>query len=360
MAAFASFRSKICRNSSFELLRLVLMFLIIVHHAITVLGLYRADTSEMIIQHEDLLLFCIVNCFCIPAVNIFVLISGVFAIKPTATKVLSLLVSMLFYTLFFTLPYLLYTKDFFHALSSLFILSHSPYWFLIDYLFLMLFAPLLNMMFQYSNKKYITLFILGLLFISIYFGFVWGHTANTNGYTLLQFIMLYCIGRYIAVYDIRSPRRNILIFIYAAASILCGYGMYVCMGQATHRELARHLTFYNNPLVILSSIALFLFFKETHFKSKTVNKLAKSSLSVYLLSCSKFFWICVFPIIPLFYRHAKSGFIFLVGVAVFAIITMAISIGIDQVQIRVNRYFTKYISNKLHLIEKSADIGSAE
>ena len=143
--------STTARNSSFELLRLILMFLIIVHHVI-VNGLSMVHMSqpafEPIIRNDDLMLLCIVNCFCIPAVNVFVLVSGFFEIRPTATKVISLLFSMIFYTLVFTFPYLLYVGDYIHALSSLSILSHSPYWFLIDYLFLMLFAPMLNMMFK--------------------------------------------------------------------------------------------------------------------------------------------------------------------------------------------------------------------
>lgn len=337
------------RNSSFELLRLILMCFIIIHHIVFIgVGLKDITNSNVdtILREKDFLFFCIINCFCIPAVNIFVLISGYFEIKSRIKKTVSLLISMIFYTIAFTVPYLLFTGDYFHALTSLSVLSHSPYWFLIDYLFLMLFTPLLNMMFMTSNKKNIHFFIIGLLVISTYFGFVWGHPANSNGYTLLQFIMLYCIGRYIRVYEIRLRKKWISFILYIACSVLCGYGMY-WLHAFGYNKFVRHLSYYNNPLLIISSISLLLFFKEIKFHSKFINKLAESSLSVYLFSCSKFFWLFVFPLIPLLYIEAPSILAFAGEVVIFTFITLVVSIGINQLQLKINKPLTGWICNRL-------------
>lgn len=339
------------RNSSFELLRLILMFCILLHHVILVgLGLQEmAYTNEIpIIRPGETRLFYLVNSLCIPAVNVFVLISGFFEMRPSIEKAVSLLISMSFYTLAFTFPYLIGTGDYFHALSCLSILSHSPYWFLIDYFFLMLFAPLLNMMFRTCGKAYIHYFIAGLLIISVYFGFVWGHPANSNGYTLLQFIMLYCIGRYIRINDITLSKRTSLL-LYLAGSLLCGYGMWQ-LWTSGHHALSWHLRLYNNPLLILSAIGAFLFFKELHFSSRIINKLAESSLSVYLFSCSKFFWLYFFPFIPLLYKRTASGIVFLAAISALALVTMLVSIGINQVQLSLNRPLTRYISKKLRTL----------
>lgn len=349
---FLSAANKAERDSSFELLRLVLMFLILIHHVIFIgLGLMQIESAsgEIIIRPDDMLLFCIANCICIPAVNIFVLISGYFEIKPTMGKALSLIISMLFYTVAFTIPYLIYQKDFLHILSSLFILSHSPYWFIITYLFLMLFAPLLNLLFQTQNKKNISIFIIGLLIISIYFGFIWGDTTNRNGYTLFQFIMMYCIGRYIKVFDIHFPRQGVLILIYFACTTLCGLGMYYLFVSG-YNTFARQLTFYNNPLIIISSITAFFLFRNIEFKSKLVNKLAESSLSIYLFSCSKFFWCFFYPAIPVFYKKTLcSGYVILGCIIAFSIATMAISIGINQIQIKFNKSVLNFLKKIFHI-----------
>lgn len=213
------------RDSGFELLRLLLMFLIVIHHAIVhglgLRGLASADATEVAIRSGDMALFCLANGFCIVAVNAFVLISGYFGIRPTKRKVLALLLAMLFYTLLFTTGYYLMRGDLKHAVSSLLLLSHGRYWFLTDYFFLLCFAAPLNLFFERCGRRETGLFVLSLLVISSYFGFVWGHAANTNGYTLLQFIMLYALGRYVRIggFDLARGRAAGLYLLCAGA---CG------------------------------------------------------------------------------------------------------------------------------------------
>ena len=220
------------RNSGFELLRLLLMFLIVIHHAIVhglgLRGLASADATEVAIRSGDMALFCLANGFCIVAVNAFVLISGYFGIRPSKRKVLGLLLAMLFYTLLFTTGYYLMRGDLKHAVSSLLLLSHSRYWFLTDYFFLLCFAAPLNLFFERCGRRETGLFVLSLLVISSYFGFVWGHAANTNGYTLLQFIMLYALGRYVRIggFDLARGRAAGLYLLCAGA---CGALTCLCV-----------------------------------------------------------------------------------------------------------------------------------
>lgn len=51
---------------------------------------------------------------------------------------------------------------------------------------------------------------------------------------------------------------------------------------------AWRMTYYNNPLIILSAIGLFYVFHNISFYSKTLNYIAKSALAIYLVQSSIF------------------------------------------------------------------------
>lgn len=78
------------RDSSIELLRLFLMLMIIIHHSIVhgmgLRGLVLENALPMHFTASEKPVATIINCFCICAVNCFVLISGYFSIKTTIKK----------------------------------------------------------------------------------------------------------------------------------------------------------------------------------------------------------------------------------------------------------------------------------
>ncbi len=274
------------RNSGFELLRLILMFLIIIHHGI-VHGLGLTGLSwgpELVARPDDMFWCCLVNCFCIPAVNVFVLISGYFGIKPTRNKFLKLLVSTALYTFVFTCLAYWAKGDILHALTHVLFLSHTCYWFILDYLCLMCFAPLLNMFCEQSTQRLFRLFLASMLILTCYLGFVWRMGDNVSGYTLLQFILMYCLGRYAKRFDLSLSKAK-SAQLYLGATLLCGLGMYG-LYRLNFSDRAWQMTQYSNPLLILAAVAAVLLFKNFHFSSKLINRLALSSLAIYLVQSS--------------------------------------------------------------------------
>lgn len=276
------------RNSSFEILRLILMLLIIIHHSI-VHGLGLAELSSwsdsgLIIESNQMMSACILNCLCICSVNCFVIISGYFKIKNSPQKIISLLIILLLYSLILNVIPVALEGDYKKAIVYCLFLSHSQYWFVIDYLFLMLFTPMLNLAFEKLPVRYTNLMILGLIAVSCYFGWLWGHAANKNGYTLLQFILMYCVGRKIRIADISFSKIKSFT-LYFVSALACGLLMWTFWSMGMN-NLAWRMTFYNNPLIIISSIGLFLMFKGIHIENLFVNKVAKSSLGIYLFQSS--------------------------------------------------------------------------
>lgn len=334
------------RDSGFELLRLLLMFLIVIHHAIVhglgLRGLASADATEVAIRSGDMALFCLANGFCIVAVNAFVLISGYFGIRPSKRKVLGLLLAMLFYTLLFTTGYYLMRGDLKHAVSSLLLLSHGRYWFLTDYFFLLCFAAPLNLFFERCGRRETGLFVLSLLVISSYFGFVWGHAANTNGYTLLQFIMLYALGRYVRIggFDLARGRAAGLYLLCAGA---CGVLTCLCV-RLGQNDWAWRMTYYNDPLLVAAAVGVLLLFRRVRFNSRAVNSLAASALAVYLFQSSAWAESLLYPFVRKLYSdgHFSGGGILLIIIGLAAL-CVAAALVVDRVQRPINEKLVHYI-----------------
>lgn len=333
------------RNSSFELLRILLMVMIIIHHCIVHgLGLSGFDPSlntTLVIPNKWILPACLSNCFCICAVNCFILISGYFGIRTNKKKFLFLLFALIFYSIILNLIPNLIEGNYKKAINSILFVSHSPYWFVVDYLFLMAFAPIINLAFERLPHKQLHLFISSLLIISIYFGFVWGHTANINGYTLLQFILMYCIGRIIKIKKY-SIRRINGIFVYILSSALCGICMWI-LWKYGFPKYAWRMTYYNDPLIIISSISLFLVFKDIQIRSNTINTLAKSAFGIYLVQSSPFVANIIYSWIrekALVFSHPMGGGILLIfSILCVSIVISLLSIAIDKVRLGLSKFF---------------------
>ena len=273
------------RDSSFELLRLMLMFLIVFHHAITHgLGLDSFASwsmSSLLIPDDEMYLYLSLNNLGIFAVNAFVIISGYFGIKSTWKKANTLVLCVLFYTILFsTIPHIIY-GDYYSAIKSLFVISHTPYWFITDYLILMLFAPVFNKAFDVLDESTMKTFTAGVLLIAVYLGFFWGNDIDRSGYNFYHFIVLYAIGRSIAKgwIDRLLPMNSILLFSGTMIANMILACLFYKIGQG---DLVWKTTYYSNPLLIISAFAMVMMFKHLHFRNKAINYLASSALGIYL------------------------------------------------------------------------------
>ena len=336
------------RNSNIELLRLILMFMIIIHHSIVhglgFSGLGSVEPMYKLLNNTELLITTIINCLCICAVNCFILISGYFGIRTNLRKFLTLTFTIIFYTLIFDSCFLMTEGKYRSALASLLIFSHSNYWFVKCYLYLMAFAPVLNMMFEKLSKQYIYFIITVMLFISCYLGFFWNNELNKTGYSFFQFIMIYCIGRSLKFYNLRITRFK-TILLYTLPGILTGFAMYY-FWSVGNKEAAIKMTYYNNPLIIISAIGLFLLFSTIRINSKLINRMALSTFAIYLVQSSLWCWSFFYKEINIGYSRSvtEATGIYTMGgggliICALSIAVIMFSIIIDQIQKPLNNYF---------------------
>ena len=318
------------RDSKFELLRLVLMYLIVFHHGIVHgLNLVELRFPDCLIHENVFFSTCLINSFCIVAVNTFILISGFFSIKTTKNKLIRLVCLVFVCTLLFNTLYFLIQGNVRRVFSSLLIISHSRYWFIVDYLVLMVLAPAINLFFDNFTQNKQGLFVVALLFITCYLGFFWQFEANVNGYTVFQFITMYSIGRYL-----HNNRIHInefpAVFIYLLCSISIALLM-LFLHKSGNDSYAWALTHYNNPVLIISAIAFFFIFKNIKIQNQRINRLSTSSLFIYLFTSSALVESIYYPFVRSAYI-AHEGIIFPI-IAASALLLYLIAVLIDQLLI---------------------------
>ena len=279
------------RNSNVELLRILCMLMVMILHFNN-----QCANPDLLSLPDNLTSQYtwgfLIECFCIVAVNCFVLISGYFGINLKVRSVLKLYLQCFFVGL---LSYLLYvwltptTLQIKPLLGRLLAFTHNHWWFVISYLCLMFVSPLLNAAVDTLSKKKFLLSAILYGVIVIYLGW-YKHLENTNaGYSFVNFVFLYLIGRYIGKYisleSIKSKRWCFGIGYVVGSVILFGLLMLHYYKGIAIRSVFQ----YDHPLVILNACFLMLFFLSLSFHSKAINWIASSVLTAYLLQESIYF-----------------------------------------------------------------------
>ena len=173
------------RNSNFELLRIVSMFLIVLYHVILHGNTVGNCTNDIIKVFLTLIMY-----ISIIHVNSFVLLTGYFQSKSTfkKNKLISLILQALFYMIVIivvleSLGIISLSK--LEILKEVLFLDVNSYWFIKTYVFLYLLSPFLNILIKnLKQKDYKKLLIILTVIVSV-LPYVTGHQLfDNNGYTL--------------------------------------------------------------------------------------------------------------------------------------------------------------------------------
>lgn len=275
------------RDSNIELLRLVAMFFILCHHFInnSLFDIQAGAHKELTTEYG---VYSLLEGFLYVGVNCFLLISGYYGIKLRARKLWSMYLQLGFYGVScYLIEALLFHKPITHTVftKSIFILSHPCWWFVAYFLLLMFLSPWLNSAIRQMSKKQYQFALLGFTFVQIYLGWFWQKTCyDPNGYSILNFIYLYVIGGYIGRF---CHKERIVSFRWGALTfyILCA----IIWGMCNILKLYINVPFgnnygYNNPVVLLAAVFLFMFFLSFSFQNRIVNWLASGAFAAYLIT----------------------------------------------------------------------------
>lgn len=208
----------------------------------------------------------------------FILISGYYGVKLKINRIFSLWMQTTVYALASAIAVYQFgggsLKSFVDAPLCLF---DGGWWFVSDYVILMLFSPFLNDGLERMDKRAL-MFVILMLSFSMY-GVRWFHARDAS-MPLLLFFNTYLVGRYIRLYPVKwLEKYKYLIFTL-------GLIILVSEPMALHFvELDSKMKFAGgnfNVLILIVDIALLLICNG-HQKMGKGNLLTKNVLAVYLI-----------------------------------------------------------------------------
>lgn len=175
------------RQSNFELLRIVAIWGIVLHHLI-INGISTVGYNQVFHADNNSMSLLFINSILVGSVNCFVLISGWFGIKVSIRTIIRLLCDCMIFALTGILITFFMTSD--SSLLNLSILwdngKFTHYWFITHYLVLVLISPVLESSIQNIKYRTFAIWILILIIINVYFGYFLG-VVNKDGYNYINF-----------------------------------------------------------------------------------------------------------------------------------------------------------------------------
>lgn len=318
------------RQSSFELLRIVSMAMVLVVHLDGAsLGLPEPGGDIVAMSVRDWWRL-VVESLTIIGVNCFTLISGYFGIRTSWRGLLKFAATCLFYSLGIYLGLVVtgllpwQWNDFADAMM---IFSHTDLWYVPAYLGLYLISPVLNAGVENLDKSRFKWCLIAFVAFNLYCGWWWGAQFNATGYTIVQLIMMYLIGRYIGRYGMFFTTWN--KHYYLLAFLLCSGAITL---QAVFCSAAWTFA-YNSPLVVLSSVAFFQWIGSMRFDNRIVNTLAASSFAVYLFHKNPLIWGNIIKPASIYMWQEFSLLTFTVFVLLAVVVIYLFTLLIDRVRI---------------------------
>lgn len=255
------------REQSIELLRIVLMTLIVFGH---ILGHGLGDT-KIELNGKTFSLFPLFFYH----VDAFVFISGYFGIHLKWQKFLLLVSKMIIYSLVAIGLAILLKPDLSLSIAdivhNMYPISACDWWFMSEYLFLMILSPIINAGMEKLDKRQATILV-GVLYLS------WFRCTSV----LLLFI--YILGRYLKRYPCMALEKNAgKIFLGAIALFFFMDIIFTANGMYPEK-----LYSYMSPFAIAPAVALFYVFKRMHIEWRGIGVIASGVLAAYLITDHEF------------------------------------------------------------------------
>lgn len=330
------------RDSNIELLRIVAMLMILTLHT-------RFEGIEAvydgIIDANHLCRFSF-QALSVVGVNLFVLISGYFGIKPRKSSIINLLFQIVYIAVICLIIRFVVSnmgetaqsgggninigiKDFFPVTNIV--------WFVPSYIMLIIFSPMLNLFIERTSTKHLALYTIGLYALTYYWDSIWVGTVQGFGsYSWGWFIILYYTGRIIRrLLDegrLSYKYLSLLCYFFLTANIVV-----VALIQ-NHITAGRSLLWvYNCPLVYASSIFLFIFFCQLNIGyNRVINFFGRSAFAVLL------FHMALFSSYKYYAKEiyeSYNGLACIVITSVFILLVYLLASLIDQPRVYIYNHF---------------------
>ena len=283
------------RNPYIDLIRILGMYAIIVHHILV--------HGKAIGKYRHYYQLSLMNTFSFWHVSSFALVSGIVGYKTSKySNLLFLWLCTLFYSVSIHYAYKKYrpyvaNEKIFHFYYPVIFFK---YWYFTEYFGMYLFLPLINNGIATISKGDLKIVILSLLGIFIFWKDYMTNDdvfRTANGYSVLWLLIFYITGTYFGKYKININRFIfkviaclVCILVFFGSTLLCFYLPYY-KGKYNNskiviklKQLFRHRI--NSLTMILQTISITLFLsqlKYNKFLGKIITFLGPLTFGVYLI-----------------------------------------------------------------------------
>ncbi len=266
------------RNSSFDFLRCLCMYFVVLIHAFGhsgILDSLESGTPLFYLSHLTISLIRV-------AVPVFVLITGYFGIRLTAKKWINMELKLYLYSaIAFVIAFILrrgFDFTLMELLKTALPFSYKSWWFATMYLALMLLSPFINRFLEAcSQKELLGLIIVCFVLFNVIGSFSMDPIDNLNGYSITNFVLLYATGRYIRKYGLLNRLNKYhWLALYGIFSILI-FVSYLVYGNYKFGT-------YNSIFLFVSALSLFMFVSKLNMNAPVFSKIAPYTFAVYLIS----------------------------------------------------------------------------
>ena len=338
------------RNSSLEVIRIICMFYIVYWHSV---GPYLDQMASVSLAPMNL-----INSLCNNTNTLFMLLSGYFGIRLNLEKLIKLDIAIIFYDVVFLLIFRNFGIG--ALISAVMPITFKTHWFLSCYFMIALLSGFLNMIPDRLPRKVFRNLLLALIAIfyllpTLFFR----ELIEDGGKGIVCMTIVYLVGRYIRLYyeDISFKKSRLAVVFWATILIpsVLDYGLSLIRGVFMGMYCRD-----NSIFMLISSIALLLFFREIHFTSRFINHLTPNIVILYCIEGSirelagRYFDLGSYSYSPLF---AGIAFLFALAVIVLCLLLNELrTLLLDRVDgflaHQVMRLLQKLAPGCIHFVKK--------
>ena len=285
------------RNYGIDLLRMVSMYMVIILHVLSFGGVI--SSVPVLSVKYDVAWFLEMASY--GAVNMFAITSGYvhYGRKTKYAAIIQLYFQILFYTVLTTAVFLLFFPDLVYKRTILYALLPyhlEGYWYFTSFFCLSFFMPFIDRLIDRLDRKNAARLLMACFVVfSLLTTLLMYDIGRVNlGYSLLWLAVMYTVGACIKKYDFNIKQNTCLkCYLICVAASLAGKlavesVTYAWKGAAEYGDLFSR---YISPFIVISSVSLFLFFKNL--------KLHKTSISLVKFFAPATFGVYIIHLEPL-------------------------------------------------------------
>ena len=218
-------------------------------------------------------------------------------------------------------------------------------WFVVSYFALILLAPLINTFVENNSEKIIGKIVLLFFFIDCILGYLLPEVkgiGSLNGYSLIHLLFIYSLGRFLSLLNNQVANYRVIVFIFVFVTAVLINSIITFFVYLLDLPLWNPIA-YNNPIVVLGSLAFFLIFVKIKIRNYTIiNLLAASAFPAFLLHANTIMYPLFIYLNNTIYVNYSGIMSFGLFVGFAALIYVSAFL-INQIQIRCSSFIWKCI-----------------